>query len=194
MDVVLATSMLQVGVDVSRLRADGRHRPAEEHGRVHPGVVAGRPDPADRPGLVVTLYNWTRPRDLAHYEDFEHYHATFYRQVEALSVTPYTDASLERGLTGVLDQRCAGPRRGERRLSRFRRMSVRATSSRITTCLDDLVDAISARAGLACSVDAGRRAGAQQAPPPSRRVEREGGQGGLDLREVARRPSTPSLC
>src|SRR5207248_5639096 len=48
-----------------------------------------------------TLYNWTRPRDLAHYEDFEHYHATFYRQVEALSVTPYTRRALDRGTTGT---------------------------------------------------------------------------------------------
>ena len=45
----------------------------------------------------MTLYNWSRPRDLAHYEDFEHYHATFYRQVEALSVTPYTRRALDRG-------------------------------------------------------------------------------------------------
>ena len=57
---------------------------------------------AGRPGLVVTLYNWTRPRDLAHYEDFEHYHATFYRQVEALSVTPYTRRALDRGTAGDL--------------------------------------------------------------------------------------------
>src|SRR5260370_3629399 len=52
---------------------------------------------AENPGLVVTLYNWARPRDLAHYEDFEHYHATYYRQVEALSVTPYTRRALDRG-------------------------------------------------------------------------------------------------
>ena len=52
---------------------------------------------AGQPGLVVTLYNWSRPRDLAHYEDFAHYHATFYRQVEALSVTPYTRRALDRG-------------------------------------------------------------------------------------------------
>jgi hypothetical protein len=45
----------------------------------------------------VTLYNWSRPRDLAHYEDFEHYHATYYGQVEALSVTPYTRRALDRG-------------------------------------------------------------------------------------------------
>ena len=35
------------------------------------------------PGLVCTVFNWARPRDLSHYETFEHYHATFYKHVEA---------------------------------------------------------------------------------------------------------------
>jgi hypothetical protein len=52
--------------------------------------------------LVVALGNWARPRDLAHYEQFRHYHETFYSQVEALSVTPYSPTSLERGLDGLL--------------------------------------------------------------------------------------------
>ena len=56
----------------------------------------------DRPGLVVTLGNWARPRDLAHFEQFRHYHETFYAQVEALSVTPFSPTSLDRGLDGVL--------------------------------------------------------------------------------------------
>src|SRR5262249_31313795 len=43
-----------------------------------------------------------RPRDLAHFEQFKHYHDTFYAQVEALSVTPFSVTSLERGLDGVL--------------------------------------------------------------------------------------------
>src|SRR5205814_5963384 len=49
-----------------------------------------------------TLYNWSRPSDLAHFEDFEHYHATFYRQVEALSVTPYARRALDRGTAALL--------------------------------------------------------------------------------------------
>lgn len=57
---------------------------------------------ADKPGLVVTLGNWARPRDLAHYEQFRHYHETFYAQVEPLSVTPFSVTSMERGLDGVL--------------------------------------------------------------------------------------------
>ena len=54
------------------------------------------------PGLVITLYNWARPRDLSHYETFGHYHATFYRHVEPLSVTPFSERALDKGLTGVL--------------------------------------------------------------------------------------------
>jgi hypothetical protein len=50
---------------------------------------------------VLTLYNWSRPRDLSHYETFEHYHSTFYRQVEALSVTPFSPRALDRGLSAV---------------------------------------------------------------------------------------------
>jgi len=99
-DVVLATSMLQVGVDVPRLGlmvVTGQPKNTAEYlqatGRI------GR-DPA-RPGLVVTLYNWARPRDLAHYEHFEHYHATAAMQVEALSVTPYARRALDRELAGT---------------------------------------------------------------------------------------------
>ena len=54
------------------------------------------------PGIVLTVYNWARPRDLSHFEGFRHYHATFYRQVEALSVTPYSTGAIDRALTGVL--------------------------------------------------------------------------------------------
>ncbi|MFI7534910.1 DISARM system helicase DrmA [Streptosporangium sp. NPDC049376] len=99
-DVVLATSMLQVGVDVSRfglMVVTGQPKNTAEY--IQASSRVGRD--SERPGLVVTLYNWSRPRDLAHYEDFEHYHATFYRQVEALSVTPYTRRALDRGATGT---------------------------------------------------------------------------------------------
>jgi hypothetical protein len=50
----------------------------------------------------VTLFNWARPRDLSHYESFEHYHSTFYKHVEALSVTPFSARALDKGLSGVL--------------------------------------------------------------------------------------------
>ena len=62
----------------------------------------------------MTLYNWARPRDLSHYECFEHYHATFYQHVEALSVTPFAPRALDRGLSGVM---AALIRLGETRLN-----------------------------------------------------------------------------
>jgi hypothetical protein len=100
-DAVLATSMLQVGVDVIRLGlmlVVGQPKNTAEY--IQASSRVGR-DPK-RPGLVVTLGNWARPRDLAHFEQFRHYHETFYAQVEALSVTPFSVTSMERGLDGVL--------------------------------------------------------------------------------------------
>ena len=100
-DVVLATSMLQVGVDVQRLGlmlVVGQPKNTAEY--IQASSRVGRD--AKRPGLVVTLGNWARPRDLAHFEQFRHYHETFYSQVEALSVTPYSPTSLDRGLDGLL--------------------------------------------------------------------------------------------
>jgi hypothetical protein len=48
------------------------------------------------------VLTWSRPRDLSHYESFEHYHATFYKHVEAQSVTPFAPRALDRGLTGTI--------------------------------------------------------------------------------------------
>ncbi len=100
-DVVLATSMLQVGVDVQRLGlmlVVGQPKNTAEY--IQASSRVGRD--AARPGLVVTLGNWARPRDLAHFEQFRHYHETFYAQVEALSVTPYSVTSLDRGVDALL--------------------------------------------------------------------------------------------
>jgi hypothetical protein len=100
-DAVLATSMLQVGVDVTRLGlmlVVGQPKNTAEYIQASSRVGRDRL----RPGLVVSLGNWARPRDLAHFEQFKHYHDTFYAQVEALSVTPFSVTALERGLDGVL--------------------------------------------------------------------------------------------
>lgn len=101
-DVVLATSMLQVGVDVQRLGlmlVVGQPKNTAEY--IQASSRVGRAQ-SERPGLVVSLGNWARPRDLAHFEQFQHYHQTFYAQVEALSVTPYSPTSLARGIDGLL--------------------------------------------------------------------------------------------
>ena len=100
-DLLLATNMISVGVDVPRLASMivvGQPKSTAEY--IQATSRVGRDERG--PGLVITLYNWARPRDLSHYETFDHYHATFYRHVEPLSVTPFSERALDKGLTGVL--------------------------------------------------------------------------------------------
>jgi hypothetical protein len=98
-DIVLASNMLSVGVDINRLGlmvVNGQPKNTAEY--IQATSRVGRVFP----GLVCTVLTWSRPRDLSHYETFEHYHATFYKHVEAQSVTPFAPRALDRGLMGTI--------------------------------------------------------------------------------------------
>ena len=99
-DVALATNMISVGLDITRLGLMlmlGQPKTTAEY--IQASSRVGRE--STKPGLVVVLLNPNRPRDRSHYEHFAYSHDVFYRDVEATSVTPFSERALERGLPAI---------------------------------------------------------------------------------------------
>ncbi len=98
-DIILATNMISVGLDVPRLAlmaVMGQPQSASEY--IQATSRVGR----RYPGLVCVLLNAARSRDRSHYESFRAFHGALYRQVEATSVTPFSARARDRGLHAVV--------------------------------------------------------------------------------------------
>ena len=98
-DILLSTNMLSVGVDIPRLGlmiVNGHPKNHSEYiqatGRI------GR----NSPGLIITSYNFLKPRDVSHYENFNYYHSTFHKNVEPASLTPFAPRSRDKALFGIV--------------------------------------------------------------------------------------------
>jgi hypothetical protein len=144
-DVAIATNMISVGLDITRLGlmvAFGQPKTSAEY--IQATSRVGRDH--ERPGLVVTILNIHKPRDRSHYERFCAYHESFYRSVEATSVTPFSPRALDRGLAGTL---VALSRQGHAPMTPPRGAGG-ILSER--TKLDFVVDALAARARECCNL------------------------------------------
>jgi len=98
-NALLTTSMFGTGVDVSHLSlmiVSGQPKTTGSYiqatGRI------GR----DHGGLVVTFLKGGKPRDLNHYETFPAYHHRLHLGIEPVSVSPFSEGAVIKGLGACL--------------------------------------------------------------------------------------------
>ena len=92
-EFVVATNMISVGLDVSRFNTivmNSMPRYTAEY------IQASSRVARNDLGLVLTIHHPFRARDLSHYEKFIEFHEKMYSYVEPISITPFTQKSVDK--------------------------------------------------------------------------------------------------
>lgn len=98
-DLVLATNMLSVGIDIDRLNMmliNGMPRNIAEY--IQASSRIGR----EHNGLVVAFSDSNRARDKSYFEHFLSFHQSLYKQIEPLSITPFTENTIDKMIASVM--------------------------------------------------------------------------------------------
>ena len=98
-DLVLATNMFSVGIDIGRLNLmliNGMPKNIAEY--IQASSRVGR----KVEGLVVTFLNPNQARDKSYFEHYIPFHQAFYKSIEPLSVTPFTENTIDKMLTTLM--------------------------------------------------------------------------------------------
>ena len=99
-DVVLATNMISVGIDIEKLNimvVNGQPKTMSEY--IQATSRVGR---SKSSGIVVSLYNHAKIRDRNRYESFSYWHKEIYKGVENSSVTPFSPNARDKALHVLL--------------------------------------------------------------------------------------------
>lgn len=98
-NAIFTTSMFGTGVDISHLSTMIMNaQPKTTGDYIQATGRIGR----NHGGLIIDLFRSGRPRDLNHYELFTSYHSRINREVEPISVSPFSEGCLSRGLGPTL--------------------------------------------------------------------------------------------
>jgi hypothetical protein len=98
-DLVLASNMFSVGIDIERLNVmlmNGQPKNVAEY--IQASSRVGRKDK----GIVINLLDANRSRDKSYFENYVPFNKAYYKFVEPLSVTPFTEIALDKVLASLL--------------------------------------------------------------------------------------------